>query len=263
MDGNKAKAAEMFTSLYQNQPNDITPLLAHAKVLKDCRMWPELIEKIVTCYKKYPDDEKMFRLIVKDMVTNPDMAAKKTAEDILRAIIEINPNCADALNALAVLLHTTGRTDKAVGFYEKVLVIEPKRLVAINNLAWILCEQQGKYQKALLLAEQGLAIDPDYVDLIDTRGVILYRLKDYDKAVLDFQRAISLHSQQTQAIVGAYFHLGRALAELDRKTEAEKNLKKAQELNMQVGGLSSNEATEASQLLAELSKESDYVPIKN
>jgi len=125
-----------------------------------------------------------------------------------------------------------------------------------------LCEQQGKYQKALLLAERGLAIDPDYVDLIDTRGVILCRLKD-DKAVVDFQRAISLYSQQTQAIVGAYFHLGRALARLDRKNEAAKNLKKAQELNMQVGGLSSNEATEAAQLLTELSKESDYVPIKN
>jgi len=262
MDGNNTKAIEMFTSLYQDQPDDIAPLLAHAKVLKDRRMWPELIEKVVTCYKKHPENEKIFRIILEDMVTNSDVAAKKAAEDILRAIIEIDSNCADALNALAVLLHTTGRPDTAAGFYEKVLVIEPQRLVAINNLAWILCEHQGNYQKALLLAERGLVIEPDYVDLIDTRGVILYRLKDYEKAVVDFQRAISLYSQQTQAIVGVYFHLARALARLDRKTEAVKNLKKAQELNMQVGGLSSNEATEASQLLAELSKESDYVPLK-
>ena len=263
MDHNNTKAAEMFNSLYQDQPDDIAPLLAHAKVLKDRRMWPELIEKVVTCYKKHPDNEEIFRIIIEDMVTSPDEDAKKAAEDILRAIIEIDANCADALNALAVLLHTTGWADKAVELYEKVLVIDPQRLVAINNLAWALCEQQGKYQKALLLAERGLAIDPDYVDLIDTRGVILYRLKDYEKAVRDFQRAVSLYSTQTQAIVGAYFHLGRALAELDRKTEAEKNLKKAQQLNMQIGGLSSKQATETSQLLAELSKEPDYVPIEN
>lgn len=263
MNGDEAKAAEMFTSLYQHQPDDITPVLVHAKVLKDRRMWPELIEKVVTCYKIHPENKKIFSVIIEDMVTNPDMAAKKTAEDILRAIIEIDPNCADALNALAVLLHTTGQPDTAAAFYEKVLLIEPKRLVTINNLAWILCQQQGKYQKALLLAEQGLAIDPQYADLIDTRGVILYRLKDYDKAVVDFQRAISLYSQQTQAIVGSHFHLARALAKLGRKAEAANNLKKAQELNMQIGGLSSNDATEAAQLLAELSKESDYVPIEN
>ncbi len=164
---------------------------------------------------------------------------------------------------MAVLLHTTGRTTQAAELYEKVLSLEPNRLIALNNLAWILCQEQGKYQQALELAQRGLADAPNYVDLIDTCGMIYYHMEQYDKAVQKFTRCINLYPQTLPALTGSYFHLGSALERLGRKNETIKNLQKALELNTQIGGLPHADLAQVKQLLEKLTKESDYAPNTN
>jgi len=56
--------------------------------------------------------------------------------------------------------------------YRRTLSLEPNELVALSNLAWILCEKRGKYNQALELAQKGLQIAPKYIDLIDTLDVV-------------------------------------------------------------------------------------------
>ncbi|MCK5269622.1 MAG: tetratricopeptide repeat protein, partial [Sedimentisphaerales bacterium] len=119
--------------------------------------------------------------------------------------------------------------------------------------AWILCEEKNQYEQALKLARQGLEKEPDYLDLIDTRGVIYYRMAQYDKAVEDFQKCIKLYRTGDRGLTGSYFHLARALHHLDRKREAMQNLKQALKLNETSGGLSEIDLKEAKQLEKQLS----------
>ena len=189
--------------------------------------------------------------------------AKQAAESILRAVIDIDPDCVDALSSLGVLLHMSERFADAVKLYERTLELDPDRITALNNLAWILCAEQGQCQRSLELVKRGLALNPYFVDLIDTRGTVYYQLGEYDKAVEDFTKCTKLYSRRAPAVVGSYFRLGKALQQLERNSEAISNLKKSLELNEQIGGLSPGNKAQAQRLLTELSEKYNHVPISN
>ncbi len=175
-------------------------------------------------------------------------------------VLKNNPHSTEAMSALAMLLQITGRFEQSAGLYKQLLEIEPDTIVAVNNLAWIMCEQQGKYAEALELAQHGLLKAPEYVDLIDTRGVIYYRLGEFHKAASDFTRCIELCSDETSLAVASYLHLARALAKLGEKDKAVENLNRALKLNAELDCLSPEDITEAQRLIENLSQEYDDAP---
>ena len=131
--------------------------------------------------------------------------------------------------------------------------LQPEDEVTINNAAWIMCEEQGKHQQALELAEKGLKLAPQYVDLIDTRGVIYYRLGKLDKAIADFITCIKLYPDTVAGCVGSHFHLARALAASGQRTRALEHLSQALDLESRIGGLSPQDMEEAKNLRKKIS----------
>ena len=100
--------------------------------------------------------------------------AIQAAETILEMVIDKVPDNISALQGLAVIKQMTNRNQEAVRLYKLILENDPENVIVMNNLAWILCEDQGEYQQALELAEKGLSLTPGYTDMIDTpRSCIL------------------------------------------------------------------------------------------
>jgi tetratricopeptide (TPR) repeat protein len=167
----------------------------------------------------------------------------------------------ETMRALAILLHTIGRPDESVPLYQRVLQLEPDNLIVINNLAWIMCEEQGKFQEALELAQRGLQISPNYIDLIDTRGVAYYRLGEFNRAVEDFTTCIKLYPAGTLTAISSRFHLARAFAKLGQKDKAVERLKQALDLYQaldpadRIGALSDTDLDEAQRLLKQLQED--------
>ena len=250
----KPEAQEIFNSLYQSAPDDPGSLLAQARLLKDEKLWGELTQKVIHWCQNHPKDTRTPIAIAGDMAATENSQAKKTAENILRMILENDSDCIEAMSALAMLLQITGRSAESTPLYQKILALQPDNVIAINNLAWIICEEHGKYQQALELAQRGLRIAPNYIDLIDTRGVVYYKLGQHDKAIQDFTRCLEMYPDGTPAAAASYLHLGRALASLGQKDEAIESLKKTLELNTKNGGLSAADFAEAQRLLEELSQ---------
>jgi len=122
----------------------------------------------------------------------------------------------------------------------------------LNNLAWSLCEKQGQYQEALELANRGLVLVPGYADLIDTRGVIHYRMGHLEEAIRDLSQCIELYGADEPALTGSRFHLARAYAAAGRRTEALEQLKLSLALQSQNGGLTPSDQAEAERLLAQM-----------
>ncbi|MHC4645145.1 MAG: tetratricopeptide repeat protein [Planctomycetota bacterium] len=216
---NKEEAEREFDSLYQSAPNDPGPLIAEIKLLAEDKRWSQLREKVTDWTQAHPKDAEV-----------PFAAA-------------------------TIILQTTGHSAQAVDFYQQVIKLDPNNLIALNNLAWILCEEQGKPKQALELAQRGLEKAPEYTDLIDTRGAIWHRLGEFEKAASDFERCIASYPAGRPALTASYFHLGRTQARLGKKREALKNLKKALELNTETGGLSTADVDETQRLIKELSEE--------
>ncbi len=252
--GNKSEAKKQFDLLHQSAPDNPNLLLAQVRLLKDDQLWDQLGQMVFQWYQNHPKDTNIPITIVKDLVTNEDSRAQKTAESILRTILKNNSDNTEAINLMGILLQTTGRSAEAATIYEQIIALEPDNIIAINNLAWILCEEQGKHKQALELVQRGLSIDPDYVDLIDTRGVAYYRLGEFNKAAEDFKRCVHLYHPRTPSLAASYLHLGKTLAKLGQKDEAIKSLKKALELNTKNKSLSAADFADTQHLLKELSR---------
>jgi len=250
--GNKADAQKEFDSLFRSEPNDLGLLLAQVQLLKDDQLWSQLSQKVAEWYQKHPKDSRTLIYVAKNLVTGDGSEARKTAEELFRMILKNEPDSTEAMADFAILLYTVGRPDEAVLLYQRVLQLEPDNLIVINNLAWIMCEEQDKFQEALELAQKGLKIAPNYIDLIDTRGVVYYRLGEFDKAVEDFTTCINLYPNETPASVASRFHLARAFAGLGQRDKAVECLNKVLELDSSIGGLLTTDLAEAQRLLKQL-----------
>jgi tetratricopeptide (TPR) repeat protein len=252
--GEKAKFQKELDALLRSEPDDSGPLLALVLLLKSDKFWSELNQKVIDWRQNHPKDTDTLVIIAGELTTTEDGQAKKIAEDLLRGVLANHPDSLPAMNALALLLQLTDRSPESAALYRQVLTLEPDNVKAINNLTWILCEDQGKHKEALDLTQRGLKIAPNYVDLIDTRGIVYYRRGEYEKAVQNFNTCLALYPKGTLAATTTYFHLGRTLAKMGQKDGAIANLNKALELNDEIGGLSDKDKEEAQRLLEELSK---------
>jgi len=250
--GNKADAQKEFDSLIRSEPNDLSLLLAQVQLLKDDQLWSQLSRKVAQWYQKHPKDSRTLIDIAKNLVTSDGGEARETAEDIFGMILKNEPDSIEAMTGLAILLYTIGRPDEAVLLYQRAIQLEPDNLTVINNLAWIMCEEQDKFQQALELAQRGLKIAPDYIDLIDTRGVAYYRLGEFNKAIEDFTTCIKLYPNETPASIASRFHLARAFAGLGQRDKAVEYLNQVLELGSRIGGLLTTDLAEAQRLLKQL-----------
>jgi tetratricopeptide (TPR) repeat protein len=191
---------------------------------------------------------------ISDEITSAgNSEAGRIAEEFLNCILKKEPNSIAVMIRLGALLQTPDRSQEAVEIYKRILEQQPDNIVAMNNLAWILCEQQNNYSESLELAKRGLEISPDYADLIDTHGMALYRLGRFDLAAKDFEKCISLYPPRQRGIVASYFHLGRCLARLGEKNNAIQYLNKAIELDNDIGGMTDEDIDQANRLLESLS----------
>ena len=250
--GDKVESQKLFDSMLQSSPDDPAPLIARVGLLKDDKLWNEIKQHSFDWFRNHPEDGRTLIIIAGDLASAEDSQAKKIAEDLLRVVLANDPYSLPAMNALAMLLQVTDRPEESAELYRKVHTLQPDNVIVINNLAWLMCEEQGKHQEALGLAQRGLKIAPNYIDLIDTRGVAYYRLGQFEEAVQDFSTCLTLYPKGTPAATATYFHLGRALFELGQKEKAIENLKKALKLNAEIGGLSTEDIEETQHLIDRL-----------
>ena len=149
--GDKAQAEKKFNSLYTSTSNDGELFIVQTELLKNDKNWELLKEKINDWFKRNPDDTDTFIAIAKNLAATKSDSSKKIAEDLLRSILATDPNCPPAIYTLAMILQANGRTVESARLYHRLLEIDPANVIAMNNLAWIMCEEQGKYQQALEL----------------------------------------------------------------------------------------------------------------
>jgi Tfp pilus assembly protein PilF len=65
---------------------------------------------------------------------------------------------------------TAGESKAAIGHYKKVIELQPNQAVALNNLAWLLFENNNP--SALELAAKAAKLAPNSPEVLDTYGWI-------------------------------------------------------------------------------------------
>lgn len=127
--------------------------------------------------------------------------------------------------------HSTGKKIAAVGEYKKLLEKMPNNISALNNMAYMLADNDKELDKALAYAERANNLAPDRADIMDTYAYVLYRNGKYQQAVEVQRSAVQIFEQgQAAAPPEIYHHLGMMVEKLGGHTEALAAYKQAMEL---------------------------------
>ncbi|MEX2365480.1 MAG: tetratricopeptide repeat protein, partial [Pseudohongiellaceae bacterium] len=118
-----------------------------------------------------------------------------------------------------------GRLDILESDLKKILEIDPDNADALNALGYTLADKTDRYQEALDLIQRALEIKPDEAAFIDSLGWVMYRLKNFDRAIELLRQALEMLPNDEVAA-----HLGEVLWMAGEKAEASKVWDKALEL---------------------------------
>ncbi|MHC4926789.1 MAG: tetratricopeptide repeat protein [Planctomycetota bacterium] len=252
--GSKPRAITLYQELIR-QTNSPQVLLSWVDVLGE-HASPADIEMAYRQWTGlYADDSrKVLAAVLSKMIHIPHPGAIGTAEKMIESTINTNPESHVGYQAKATLLHISGKKIDAIPWYEKAIAINPDQVIAINNLAWILCTEKADYQKALEYAQIGLQIDPAYVDLIDTRGTIYMHLGEYEKAAADFATCETMYFPTNPNRTLSAFHHGQCLLKLGDKTQALIKLLKAQDMDTQTASLSDQQRQQLDAMIRQISQ---------
>ena len=128
----------------------------------------------------------------------------------MQIALRLEPKIGSALDRfyLANALVNQGKTQQAIGFYYKAIVLNPRFVQAYHRLAEVL-SQQGKYQQASEFLQQGIHHNPDDAESHFFLGQQFELLQNWDNAVKTYSKTLQLEPQFPEATQ----KLNHALAE--------------------------------------------------
>lgn len=97
---------------------------------------------------------------------------------------------------------------KAIGVYESLRVKWPKNSSVLNNLAYLLAQNDEKLAEALEYARTAVEQDPEEAGYLDTYGYLLYRSGKPAQAVQSLATAVQKYESRGMAPADVYEHLG-------------------------------------------------------
>lgn len=106
-----------------------------------------------------------------------------------------------------------------------IIEIDPDNADAMNALGYTLTDKTDRHEEALVLIEQALEIKPQEAAFIDSMGWVLYRLEQFEEAVEYLERALEMFQNDEVAA-----HLGEVLWVMGEKVRAQKIWSEALEL---------------------------------
>ncbi len=101
--------------------------------------------------------------------------------------------------------------------YDKALRINPSNSIVLNNYAYYLSLRNTKLEKAKEMSAKSLEFDPYNSSNLDTYAWVLYKLGEYEEALVWIEKAYNNGGQESGAILE---HFGDILYKLNQKEEA-------------------------------------------
>ncbi len=137
------------------------------------------------------------------------------AEQIYRAILDIQPDHPEATHMLGILAHQSGRHGVAVNLIVKAIQINPDDPHYYNNLGAAL-KEQGRLDEAMACYRKTLQLQPDYAEAFNNMGNALRQQRKLNEAIAAYQQAIRLKPD----FLKAYTNMGIAFKDQGLPDEA-------------------------------------------
>ncbi|MBM4142332.1 MAG: tetratricopeptide repeat protein [Lentisphaerae bacterium] len=254
--GREAEAEAQFAAALGLQPGFVDPLAMLAdRDMEQRKDFDAATQRVERQIRLAPDEPRLYDLLgrVRLAARDPDgaeTALKKSLElrpdsvgtlmalsrvysgsakqdEALASLdraLAVNSNHLPALAMSSSLLLRKERVDEAQARLERLLALDPKSVVAANNLAYVYADMRNDLERAYPLAARARALAPHDPYVADTFGWILCRRGEWkpgllalreSAARLDKQPDVLYHAAVCRAALGdetgARAHIGRAL----------------------------------------------------
>lgn len=136
----------------------------------------------------------------------------------VQTLVEADKNIPDSAEIkydLAMLYERQGRSKEFEALMKRVIELDPNNANAYNSLGYTYADQNRQLDEAQDLLERALELEPDNPYILDSVGWYLYRMGDHQAAIEYLERS---YSQLPSADVAA--HLGEVLWVNDQRDEA-------------------------------------------
>lgn len=204
------------------------------------------------CKRKGMDSPDLLPLIAEvclqiGMEEDPD--GREIAQASLSYLITNHPNNPNLYLSLGRLYHYWQQYTPAEQTYRKILTLDVPvensvRVIAMNNLAWILFHESQDLEEALQMANKGLTIQPDNADLLDTRGEIYLITGRYENAKKDLEHSLKIYPPNSSKRVGSGYRLAKTLIKLGKNNDAAELFRQVEQWNRRHSVLSAEQLNE-------------------
>jgi len=194
--------------VFDAQVNAITALIGLGQVA-------EARQRLADVRKEFPQEALRLYLLEGELLTkNKDYAA---AFELLSQGLEEMPGQPDLLYTRALVAEQLGRVDVLEADLRAVLEKNPDDANALNALGFTLADRAERLDEAKRLIARALELKPGDPAVLDSYGWVLYRLGDKPGAVEYLQQA---YDSIKDPEMGA--HLGEVLWESGKRQDAKK-----------------------------------------
>ncbi|MCB9386137.1 MAG: tetratricopeptide repeat protein [Bryobacterales bacterium] len=139
---------------------------------------PEVVDAVADYYAKTGD-------------AAASLDAKSFATNLRRLhVIQARKDDNDVLGRVS-LLDALGAYQRSQAFQESLMELEPKSWVWPNNRAWSLAEDGVLLDRALVLAEKGVALSEENAASLDTLGWVQLKLGHLEDAAATFDKVLA------------------------------------------------------------------------
>ncbi len=161
--------------------------------------------------KDFPGDINiLYNQTVLQLAEKDTASANKSIEKLISLSKESLRSEADIESSGAGLYSNAGYLDESEKHYRQALALEPESPVRINNLAWLLINNDRNVNEGIRLIDKALKLNPDSYVFLHTKGWGLYKQGKYQEALDVLQKSWDLRRQKAIYHHPAFLHLEAA-----------------------------------------------------
>lgn len=188
----------LHSMLAENNPQRVQVVLVETQLLRQAKQLKTALQVLSLSLQKYPDHPDL--LYESGMVAS-QLGERDTFEKMMRKLIQLNPNNAQAHNALGYdMLDRNERVLEGMQLVEKAYALAPDDAAIIDSMGWGYY-RLGDLVKSVAFLRRAYSINPD-PEIAAHLGEVLWVQGNKDEATKILRQAIKDHPDNT-VLIGA------------------------------------------------------------
>ncbi len=221
--GDTAKARESVDRAIQLDSSDTRYWYLKLVIEFDQDRYQNVLELAKAARLAAGDDARSANL---EGLSNMRLGDSTAAMERFAYALSLDSTLYPAAGSLALLYDSADSLDQAVKYYELAIQFSDSAAIYLNNLAYTYAVRGIEHERALLLVDAALEIEPENASYVDTKGWIYFQAGDYAEALRWIKKAHKFDKTSAPILE----HLGDISSAQGKDAQARKHWEQALEL---------------------------------